>query len=55
MDTECVSCSGTLRIANDTYEGEIVCCPGCAAELEVYSTNPVKLVIAPEPEEDWGE
>ncbi|CAL9621983.1 lysine biosynthesis protein LysW [Streptomyces sp. D2-8] len=55
MDTQCVSCSGTLQIAADSYEGEIVGCPGCATELEILSKDPLKLVIAPEPEEDWGE
>ncbi|WP_443064343.1 lysine biosynthesis protein LysW [Streptomyces sp. NBC_00525] len=55
MDTECVSCTGTLRIPADSYQGEIVSCPGCSAELEIHSTQPLRLAIAPEPEEDWGE
>jgi alpha-aminoadipate carrier protein LysW len=35
--------------------GEIVECPECGAELEVVSTGPVVLDLAPEEEEDWGE
>jgi alpha-aminoadipate carrier protein LysW len=30
-------------------------CPDCRSELEVVSTGPVMLAIAPEAEEDWGE
>ncbi|ANH95062.1 MULTISPECIES: hypothetical protein [Streptomyces] len=55
MDTQCVSCAGPLQIPADSYQGEIVSCPGCAAELEIQSTAPLALAIAPEPEEDWGE
>ncbi|WP_042423938.1 lysine biosynthesis protein LysW [Streptacidiphilus anmyonensis] len=55
METECVSCAGTLLIPADSYQGEIVSCPGCATELEIHSTHPLELAIAPEPEEDWGE
>ncbi|MFJ4713458.1 lysine biosynthesis protein LysW [Streptomyces sp. NPDC088785] len=55
MDTQCVSCSDTLHIPQDSYQGEIVNCPGCATELEIHSTDPLQLAIAPEPEEDWGE
>ena len=35
--------------------GEIIECEECGVELEVVSVNPLKLELAPEVEEDWGE
>jgi alpha-aminoadipate carrier protein LysW len=35
--------------------GEIVPCPACGADLEVVSITPLRLDLAPEEEEDWGE
>lgn len=55
MTTECLSCAGDVQIQADSYPGEIVSCPKCSAELEIFSTAPLKLAIAPESEEDWGE
>jgi len=34
---------------------EIVVCDRCSSELEVVTTSPVLLALAPEVEEDWGE
>lgn len=39
----------------DLLNGELVCCENCSAELEVLSTEPLRLGPAPEVEEDWGE
>jgi alpha-aminoadipate carrier protein LysW len=36
-------------------QGEIVPCPDCGADLEVLSTEPLTLGLAPEEGEDWGE
>ena len=56
METvNCVECAGEVEIGNDVMVGEIVECPECGAELEVVSTNPVTIALAPEVEEDWGE
>ncbi|MFC5666890.1 lysine biosynthesis protein LysW [Kitasatospora misakiensis] len=55
MDALCISCDGPLKIPADSYQGEIVSCPECATELEIQSTDPLELALAPEPEEDWGE
>ncbi|CAN3984615.1 lysine biosynthesis protein LysW [Kitasatospora purpeofusca] len=55
MEALCVSCDGPLKIPGDSYQGEIVSCPGCATELEIQSVDPLELALAPEPEEDWGE
>lgn len=50
----CPECEGSVPAA-DVEKGEIVQCPDCGAELEVTSTAPVTLELAPEEEEDWGE
>lgn len=52
---ECPECAGEVELANDLMVGEIVECADCGAELEVVSTTPVTLALAPEVEEDWGE
>ncbi len=51
----CPECEATLHLADDLIEGEIVACADCGAELEVVSTSPVRLQVAPPVEEDWGE
>lgn len=51
----CIECDGDLTIAADVLLGEIIECPECGAELEVTSTAPLTLELAPEVEEDWGE
>lgn len=55
MNAQCPECDGTLDLAADVLDGEIVPCPDCGAELEVISLNPIILQLAPEVEEDWGE
>ena len=51
----CPECAGELDLAPDVETGEIVVCPDCGGELEVMSVDPIKLELAPEVEEDWGE
>lgn len=51
----CPECDATLELPADLIEGEIVPCSDCGAELEVTSTSPVQLQLAPLVEEDWGE
>ena len=51
----CPECAGELDLAPDVEAGEIVVCPDCGVELEVMSVDPIKLELAPEVEEDWGE
>jgi alpha-aminoadipate carrier protein LysW len=36
-------------------QNEITQCPGCGAELEIVSLEPLTLALAPQEEEDWGE
>lgn len=50
----CPECEAEVKL-EDVEKGEIVSCPDCGADLEVVSTDPVKLELAPEEEEDWGE
>lgn len=51
----CPECAAELDLAPDLEVAEIVVCPDCGVELEVISLSPLKLELAPEVEEDWGE
>lgn len=53
--TNCVECDAEVTVGDDCVIGEITACPDCGAELEVTSTDPLTLELAPEVEEDWGE
>ena len=35
--------------------GELIVCDECGSELEVIGTEPLRLELAPEEDEDWGE
>jgi alpha-aminoadipate carrier protein LysW len=50
----CPECEGALTL-EDPLVGEIVPCAYCGAELEVLALDPLRLDLAPEEEEDWGE
>ena len=52
---ECPECAAKVELPADVVEGEIVQCPECDVELEVTSLEPLKIDLAPEEEEDWGE
>jgi alpha-aminoadipate carrier protein LysW len=51
----CVECDAPLELSENCLIGEITRCRECGAELEVVAIDPVKLELAPEVEEDWGE
>lgn len=55
MTIACITCTDQLTLPEGTVAGEVIDCPHCLSELEVLSTDPPSLVLAPEPEEDWGE
>lgn len=55
MQCECIECAAVITLKPGTVRGEIVVCPDCGVELEVVDTDPPKLALAPEEEEDWGE
>lgn len=54
-DGSCVECGASIPLQEDLILGEILPCPECGAELEVIALDPVRLELAPEVEEDWGE
>ena len=51
----CPECAGVLELGADVMAHEIIDCPTCGTELEVMSVEPIKIALAPEEEEDWGE
>jgi alpha-aminoadipate/glutamate carrier protein LysW len=53
-EAACPECEGSLAL-HDPIHGEIVPCPSCGADLEVMSLDPLRLDLAPDEEEDWGE
>lgn len=55
MGTTCPACESPVTLASPVLASEIVECGDCSSELEVAALDPVLLVLAPEPEEDWGE
>ena len=55
LTVECPECANQLTLAPNVLVGEILDCSDCSAELEVRATNPVRVEVAPEVEEDWGE
>lgn len=55
ITTECTECGSDLPLDNAPLCGEVIPCPTCAVELEVISTDPIRVEPAPEVEEDWGE
>jgi alpha-aminoadipate carrier protein LysW len=44
-----------VELEQDVMLGEIVTCPDCGVELEVIELDPLRIEMAPEIEEDWGE
>lgn len=55
-EARCPECEGRLELpAGELMPNEIVPCGECGVELEVTSVEPLRLSLAPEVEEDWGE
>jgi len=52
---ECPECGAHVRFARAPLAGEVTRCTGCRAELEVTSLSPLRVELAPEVQEDWGE
>jgi len=55
VSVACPECDAEVPFAQPPLAGEVVRCADCGAELEVISTSPLRLELAPEVEEDWGE
>jgi len=55
LAAECPECAASIALARRPLTGEVVRCTECRAELEVISLNPLRVELAPEVQEDWGE
>lgn len=54
--TQCVQCGTEVTVPPGSETGDILSCRGCGQELEVMEVAPtIRLQLAPEIEEDWGE
>lgn len=54
-EVTCVECDAAVETGSDLIVGEILECPECGVELEVIQVSPLRIELAPEIEEDWGE
>jgi len=54
MEVTCPEC-GAEWVLTGVEQGEIVTCPDCGVDLEVLDDKPIRLGLAPEEGEDWGE
>lgn len=52
---ECPECAGNTPLTRRPLNGEVVRCGECGVELEITCTNPLRVEVAPEVQEDWGE
>jgi len=55
LNVECPECAARVPVAASVLVGEVLDCAECGAELEVRGTSPVRVELAPQVEEDWGE
>jgi len=57
MKTKCKECEGDISIADDVVIGEIISCPDCGTDFEVFEVKEktVSLKQAETVGEDWGE
>lgn len=55
LAVECPECGQSVCLTRPPLAGEVIVCTGCSAELEVTSREPLRVELAPEVEEDWGE
>ncbi len=51
----CPICEAVVLIPSDAMENELISCGDCGSELEIMCLSPIRLELAPEIEEDWGE
>ena len=49
--SRCPVCNSDVIIEDGAYEGDLVNCANCGADLEISSLHPPRLSILPEEEE----
>lgn len=52
---KCLECMAEIKIEEDIKKGEVVTCSECNTDLEVIQVTPLKLKLAPQVQEDWGQ
>jgi lysine biosynthesis protein LysW len=52
---KCLECMAEVKVGADAQKGEVISCPECSTDLEIVSVRPLKLALAPEVQEDWGQ
>ena len=57
VEVKCLECGAVIPLPDDVMVGEIITCPDCGQDYEVWDLNGEEVVIRPaELEgEDWGE
>ncbi|MEM2905719.1 MAG: alpha-aminoadipate/glutamate carrier protein LysW/ArgW [Candidatus Bathyarchaeia archaeon] len=57
MNARCPECDGAIEVPDDVVLGEILPCPDCGTEFEVFKVDNghVELKVAEVEGEDWGE
>ncbi|MDP6640951.1 MAG: alpha-aminoadipate/glutamate carrier protein LysW/ArgW [Nitrososphaerales archaeon] len=57
MKTLCKECSGEIKVPDDVVVGEIITCPDCGSDFEIFSIHKKEIEIKPAETvgEDWGE
>lgn len=52
---QCPECDASIELPANVVAGEVVGCGDCGVELEIVSSAPLRVQLAPEVAEDWGE
>ena len=53
--TKCLECQAQINLDPNAQIGEVITCAECSTDLEVIQIKPLKLNLAPEVQEDWGQ
>jgi len=57
MNATCPECEANFQLPESTVVNEVIPCPDCGVELEVFKIAQAiaTLGLAPQEAEDWGE
>ncbi len=47
---ECLECGSTFKLPDDVHEGEVIECPNCGTQLEIFSIDPPVIDLFEEEE-----